>query len=136
MPPILTCLVGKKLSDRTEDHWSLRESAAELVSIICTRYRDAYHSLIPRVSKTLLKAFLDPQKSLATHYGAIIGLSTLGQEVVRVLIIPNVVAYCNQIMPDLEGSSADSLRVLEAKKCYDSLLVSIPYSRPEMKECY
>lgn len=40
MPAILTCVVGKQLcSDPSgDDHWSLREYAAQLVSFVCDKY--------------------------------------------------------------------------------------------------
>lgn len=41
------------------------------------RFGGAYQNLQPRVTKTLLHAFLDPKKPLTTHYGAIVGLSKL-----------------------------------------------------------
>ncbi len=39
MPPILTCLVGRRLCENpNEDHWELRDYAASLVALICLRY--------------------------------------------------------------------------------------------------
>jgi transcription initiation factor TFIID subunit 6 len=40
MPAILTCIVGKQLCEDTlqDDHWSLREYAAQLVAYICDKY--------------------------------------------------------------------------------------------------
>ncbi len=76
MPPILTCLVGKRLcSSVSDDHWALRDYAASLVALVCKRFGFAYSDLQPRITKTLVAAFLDPNKPLTTHYGAIEGLS-------------------------------------------------------------
>ena len=44
-----------------------------------------YHNLQPRVTRTLLHAFLDPKKALTQHYGAIRGLAALGSRVVWIL---------------------------------------------------
>jgi hypothetical protein len=39
MPAILTCVVGKRLcEDPADDHWSLRDFAAGLVSRVCSAY--------------------------------------------------------------------------------------------------
>ncbi len=76
MPCILTCLVGKRLCGTpTEDHWTLRNFAAYLISTICKRYGNNYSTLQPRITKTLVRALLDPGKPLTTHYGAIVGIS-------------------------------------------------------------
>ena len=49
------------------------------------RFGHVYHNLQPRVTRTLLHAFLDPTKALPQHYGAIQGLAALG---------PSVVSFC------------------------------------------
>ncbi|KAJ3033998.1 hypothetical protein HK097_004652, partial [Rhizophlyctis rosea] len=92
IPPILTCIVAKRLSPSpsVDDHHSLRRYAANLIAYICTTYSAAYPSLQPRVTKTLLKAFLDSTKGLATHYGALCGLAGLGEQVVEALVRPGL----------------------------------------------
>ena len=51
-------------------------------------------TLKPRLARSCLKQFLDPNKPLAVHYGAIIGLQAIGgAETVRALILPNIKAY-------------------------------------------
>lgn len=123
MPPILSCVVSKSLCAATVlDHWSLRDYAASLVALICRRYADAYPNLQPRISKTLTKAFLDPKRSLTTHYGAIVGLTVLGTHVVRLLILPNLKMYLKLIEPALSQSDDINLS-LEAQRCYAALLV-------------
>jgi hypothetical protein len=52
-----------------------------LTSKLC-RFGHVYHNLQPRVTRTLLHAFLDPTKALPQHYGAIQGLAALGPSVV------------------------------------------------------
>lgn len=46
------------------------------------RYGHVYHTLQPRVTRTLLHGFLDPNKALPQHFGAIQGLAALGSDVV------------------------------------------------------
>ncbi len=45
--------------------------------VMCSvsRFGSAYRNLQPRITKTLVQAFLDPAKPLTTHYGAIVGLA-------------------------------------------------------------
>lgn len=122
MPPVITCIVGKKLSAKqTEDHWSLRDNAASIISLVCSKFSDSYTNLKPRISKTLLHAFLDTSKPLSTHYGGIVGLSALGPHTVQVLVLPNVSAYMKMLQPELE---AGGQRGFEATKCYNALLTT------------
>lgn len=121
MPPILTCLVGRRLCENpNEDHWELRDYAASLVALICLRFGKAYTNLQPRITKTLINAFLDLSRPLTTHYGAIVGLSSLGHYVTQLLILPNLKSYLTLLEPELNGTNA--IRRLEAKKCYGALL--------------
>src|SRR4051812_13469592 len=123
MPAILSCLVGKKISDSpTDDHWSVRDFAARLIASICSRYGKDYHTLQPRVTKTLLRAFLDPMKPVTTHYGAVIGLSALGPEVIRVLVVPNIKTSSMLLEKDL---NAEGVRKIESKKVFGALAVSL-----------
>jgi transcription initiation factor TFIID subunit 6 len=123
MPPILSCLVAKNLcADPNEDHWSVRLFSARLMSCICGKYSQTYETLQSRVTRTLFRAFLDPLKALTTHYGAIIGLSSLGPSVIKSLLIPNLKAYFQLIQPHL-NSEEGSVRRMEAHKCFEALKV-------------
>ncbi|CAN1221359.1 Transcription initiation factor TFIID subunit 6 [Linum grandiflorum] len=82
LPSIITCLVAKRLGHRLIDnHWELRNFTANLIVLICQRFGHVFHNLQPRITSTLLHAFLDPTKSLPQHYGAIQGLAALGASV-------------------------------------------------------
>ena len=71
MPSVVTCMVAKRLCKNVEeDHWSLRDDAANTVAFICAKFGAAYPSIQPRLTRTLLRALLDT-KPLSTHYGAI-----------------------------------------------------------------
>ncbi|KAK9767594.1 histone H4-like TAF Taf6, SAGA complex subunit [Basidiobolus ranarum] len=124
MPPLLSCLVGKKLGESPQvDHWGVRKLAAKIVGIICSKYGQNYHTLQPRVTKTLLRAFLDPTKPLTTHYGAIIGLSSLGNEIIKILIVPNLKPYGTILGQQLESTNATKKQ--EAEKCHSALMDAI-----------
>jgi transcription initiation factor TFIID subunit 6 len=119
VPPILTCLVGKRLGDpSTYQHYQLRDYAASLIKLVCKRFGGASHTLLSRLTRACLKHFLDPTKPLGTHYGAIVGLAAIGgRESVRVLILPNLKLYEKVIRPELEEDTPkkrDAEMVVEA----------------------
>jgi transcription initiation factor TFIID subunit 6 len=107
MPCILTCLVGKSLCETpSQDHWSLRDYAADLVSTVCSLYGHVYNNLQPRITKTLARAFLDPNRPVTTHYGAIVGLSGLGPFVIKCLILPHIKVYMRLLEAELASPNA------------------------------
>eukprot|EP01119_Soliformovum_irregulare_P010268 TRINITY_DN2517_c0_g1_i1.p1 TRINITY_DN2517_c0_g1~~TRINITY_DN2517_c0_g1_i1.p1 ORF type:complete len:374 (+),score=61.38 TRINITY_DN2517_c0_g1_i1:23-1144(+) len=127
MPPTLTCLLGKSLGkedeESSDEQWSLRQQAASILQQMCRRYGDAYRSLIPRVTKTLLKAFLDPQKPLTTHFGSIEGICALGSQTIELIILPNLPSYLQGLEEHLTASN--SSKQIQARKCMDALLVRL-----------
>ncbi|KAF9330744.1 hypothetical protein BG006_006321 [Podila minutissima] len=135
MPTVLTCVVGKRLGESPqEDHWALRSTATDIILSICTKYGSSYHTLQPRVTRTLLRAFLDPEKPLTTHYGAILGLTRLGNEVFKTLVVPNLKTYSSLIEPELDDENDMdednlnddvALRRNEARHCLDAILVGL-----------
>ena len=56
-------------------------------------FGEAYSTLQPRITKTLVHAWLDTAKPLPTHYGAIRGLTGLGRHTIQLLILPNLPPY-------------------------------------------
>ena len=63
------------------------------------RWGESYATLQPRITKTLVHAFLDTAKPLATHYGAIKGLTMLGRYTIQLLILPNIPPYAAVSFP-------------------------------------
>uniref|UniRef100_A0A0D3EPF9 TATA box binding protein associated factor (TAF) histone-like fold domain-containing protein n=1 Tax=Oryza barthii TaxID=65489 RepID=A0A0D3EPF9_9ORYZ len=103
MPSIITCMVAKRLGHRLSDnHWELRDFSANLVGSVCRRFGHAYHNIQTRVTRTLVQGFLDPQKSLTQHYGAIQGISALGPSAIRLLLLPNLETYMQLLEPELQ----------------------------------
>eukprot|EP00126_Sphaerothecum_destruens_P009376 Sdes_comp20493_c0_seq1m14925 len=129
IPAVCTCLVGKRLcSSSGEDHWELRDYSATLIGLICAKYGKSYVSLQSRISKTLLRAFLDSSKPLPTHYGAVKGLAALGNQTVRVVLVPNIKAYGSLLEPIMNCSAKtplDSQKQSDAKRVYRCLLEAV-----------
>ncbi|KAK4714954.1 hypothetical protein R3W88_020861 [Solanum pinnatisectum] len=124
MPSVMTCLVAKRLGNKFADnHWELRDFTAKLIALICRRYGHVYHSLQPRVTKTLLHAYLDPAKALPQHYGAIQGLAALGPGVVRLLVLPNLEAYLRLLEPEMQfEKQKNEVKRHEAWRVYGALM--------------
>ncbi|XP_060191138.1 transcription initiation factor TFIID subunit 6-like isoform X2 [Lycium barbarum] len=124
MPSVMTCLVARRLGNKISDnHWELRDFTAKLVALICRRYGPVYHSLQPRVTKTLLHAYLDPAKALPQHYGAIQGLAALGPGVVRLLVLPNLEAYLRLLEPEMQLEiQKNEMKRHEAWRVYGALM--------------
>eukprot|EP00002_Diphylleia_rotans_P038232 TRINITY_DN8676_c0_g1_i1.p1 TRINITY_DN8676_c0_g1~~TRINITY_DN8676_c0_g1_i1.p1 ORF type:complete len:554 (+),score=108.25 TRINITY_DN8676_c0_g1_i1:144-1805(+) len=121
MPSIITCIVGGRLSkDPLEDHWGLRDFAVHIISHICKRYSHTYQTLQPRLIKTLLNGMLDEGKPLSTLYGAIVGLASISDNVVQILILPNIQNTISRLEKHL--SSADPVKRMEARRCHGILL--------------
>lgn len=97
-PPILTCLLGRKLgndgADNLKDQYQLRDLAASLIGHIANKYASSSGELQARLARTCLRYFLDPSRTLAEQYGAINGLRTIGgPSGIQMLVLPNLSAY-------------------------------------------
>ncbi|EAL63207.1 TATA-binding protein-associated-factor [Dictyostelium discoideum AX4] len=123
MPSILTCLVGKKLCNSpSENHWELRDFAARLVSFVCRKFGDVYSSLQGRITKTLVQTLHDTTKPLTTHYGAIVGLSGLGRNVIQFLLLPYVPKYYKLLEPELNNNLSNPIKSMEANRVLNSII--------------
>lgn len=80
-------------SDHDPSHWYIRKLAARVVSLVCRNFGQSYYNIQPRITRTLLRAFLDPGKPLTTHYGAVTALKALGSRIIRLLLLPNLNSY-------------------------------------------
>lgn len=110
MPCILTLLLAKRIGSQNDDeHFAVREFASSLLEHVCKNYGKAYTTLKPRVTRTLLKAFLDSNKPVGTLYGAIIGLKNLGEEVVRIIILGNLQNWSLIVLTSLKDEDKQLL---------------------------
>ncbi|CAI7670357.1 hypothetical protein N7527_000571 [Penicillium freii] len=132
VPSILTCLIGRQLGGTADlvESFSLRDMAASLLSLIAKKYSHSSHMLKPRLVRSCLKTFLDPSKPFGAHYGAVIGLQSVGgSEVIRVLVIPNLPEYTKLLSDGLD----DAARRPAAERVLNALvavLASLRGSQP------
>ncbi|CAG7919288.1 unnamed protein product [Penicillium olsonii] len=108
VPSILTCLIGRQLGGNSdfEEQFALRDMASSLLSLIAQKYSHSSHMLKPRLVRSCLKSFLDPSKPFGAHYGAVIGLQSIGgADVVRILVLPNLSEYSKLLSDGLDDSS-------------------------------
>src|SRR5271154_3717081 len=129
MPSILTCLVAKRLGDpqrsTVRQTYAVRDLAASLLSLILERFCKSYSTLKPRITRALLKAYLDNKKPFTTHYGAITGLRVMGKEVVRTLLIPNLKIYADMVLQPALSDEGDISQRDDAEKCLDAIIVYV-----------
>lgn len=117
IPPILTCLVGRRLGNPQDPlaHYPLRRLAASVLSSVTKKYSKSSQMLKPRLARTCLKHFLDLNKPTGAHYGGIIGLQAIGgPELVRALIVPNLKEYESLLTEAIEDQQKGGEMVVEA----------------------
>ncbi|KAK6205571.1 TATA-binding protein-associated factor [Scheffersomyces amazonensis] len=112
MPCILTLLLAKRIGPVLKDlddienqellknQLAVREFAAILLEHIIKVYGSSYSTLRPRVTRTLLRALLDSLKPIGTHYGALLGLKNMGNEVIKLVLIGNLKVWWKSVVED------------------------------------
>jgi len=138
LPPVLTCLLGKRLCEdpEREPHWSLRLDAADIIGYICKTWGPAYQTIVPRVTRTLAKTLSDPAKPLTSHYGAIVGLHALGPMTIQAVLVPILPAYLHAALSidGLPMNNGEELP-LEVRKCWEAVGDAVrawsPHAQPE-----
>eukprot|EP00177_Eucheuma_denticulatum_P007673 GFKZ01013958.1.p1 GENE.GFKZ01013958.1~~GFKZ01013958.1.p1 ORF type:complete len:536 (+),score=46.78 GFKZ01013958.1:394-2001(+) len=135
LAPVLSCLVIKRHSaDPMDDHWSLRDLAADIVRRICCKYSDRYPSLQPRIVKTLLDPLKKLNMPLTTQYGAIVGLACFGRQVVDAILstrLRDCASKVKFLLSETKQKQRPSRR-LEAAKLFGAMVwaVSVPRVMP------
>jgi transcription initiation factor TFIID subunit 6 len=113
--PVLTCLMSRKLgaddgADAVREQFLLREMSASLLGTVARRYARSNNLLRPKLTRTCLKAFLDPTKPAPVLFGAICGLSSAGgAEAVRILVLPNLRHFDAGVLQPLQERGAGSV---------------------------
>lgn len=120
MPCILTLLLAKRIGtppkdiadeaavlDALKGQFAVREFASLLLEHVINTYGSSYSTLKPRVTRTLLRALLDPTKPTGTHYGALLGLEKLGPEVIKLVLVGNVKLWYKLMIEESDISETE-----------------------------
>ncbi|XP_012262477.2 transcription initiation factor TFIID subunit 6 [Athalia rosae] len=112
IPSVATCIVSRQLCMRPEmdNHWALRDFASRLMAQICKNFNTSTNNVQTRVTRMFSQALTkNSQTPLASLYGAIDGLSELGPEVVKALVIPKIKSISERIESCIEGPVLSSV---------------------------
>ena len=92
IPAVTTCIVARQLCARpdVDNHWALRGFASRLMANICKNFNTSTNNIQTRVTRMFAESLRSDRSPLTSYYGAVAGLSDLGPEVIKVLIIPHI----------------------------------------------
>ncbi|KAF2673822.1 DUF1546-domain-containing protein [Microthyrium microscopicum] len=108
VPSVLTCLVGKQIGSAQDpiSKFEVRDLAASLIIEIARKHSKSSTTLKARLARTLLKAFLDPNRSLGAHYGALMALhGIIGTDGINLTILPNLKTYDSLLVEGLNDEN-------------------------------
>uniref|UniRef100_A0A8C5QPU3 TAF6-like RNA polymerase II p300/CBP-associated factor-associated factor 65 kDa subunit 6L n=1 Tax=Leptobrachium leishanense TaxID=445787 RepID=A0A8C5QPU3_9ANUR len=107
------------------DHWTLRDYGAGLLSFIWT-HKDLAGSLYPQILQSLQKVLGDPVRPLCSHYGAVVGLNALGWKAVEQVLYPQLPTYWSGLQTVLDDHSMSNAQVkADGHKVYGAILVAV-----------
>ncbi|XP_063293663.1 TAF6-like RNA polymerase II p300/CBP-associated factor-associated factor 65 kDa subunit 6L [Pelobates fuscus] len=107
------------------DHWTLRDYGAGLLSFIRT-HKDLAGALYPQILQSLQKVLGDPVRPLCSHYGAVVGLNALGWMAVEQVLYPLLPTYWSGLQTVLDDHSMSNAQVkADGHKVYGAILVAV-----------
>uniref|UniRef100_A0A8C6PQG1 TAF6-like RNA polymerase II p300/CBP-associated factor-associated factor 65 kDa subunit 6L n=1 Tax=Nothobranchius furzeri TaxID=105023 RepID=A0A8C6PQG1_NOTFU len=108
------------------DHWTLRDYAALLLSHIFWTHGDLVSGLYRQILLSLQKVLSDPVRPLCSHYGAVVGLHALGWKAVERVLFPHLPAYWANLQAVLDDYSVSNAQVkADGHKVYGAILVAV-----------
>lgn len=111
LPAVFTCVVSAKLClSPDEDHWSLREAAADLIASLTDKYSGKFPDLLSRVCKTYTDA-LAQDKPLVTVFGGIVGLRALGTHVTKTVLLDQLPLLAQSLSLPMESLRTEPIAV-------------------------
>ncbi|XP_066517928.1 transcription initiation factor TFIID subunit 6 [Hoplias malabaricus] len=124
LPAVVTCIVSKQLCLRpdVDNHWALRDFAARLMAQSCKTFSTTTNNIQSRITKTFTKSLLDDKTQWTTRYGCIAGLSELGSDVIKTLIIPRLTVEGARIKAVMEGPVVSNIDKIGAEHVQSLLL--------------
>uniref|UniRef100_A0A4W5RL56 Transcription initiation factor TFIID subunit 6 n=1 Tax=Hucho hucho TaxID=62062 RepID=A0A4W5RL56_9TELE len=144
IPAVVTCIVSKQLCLRpdVDNHWALRDFAARLMAQSCKTFSTTTNNIQSRITKTFTKSWLDEKTQWTTRYGCIAGLSELGPDVIKTLILPRLTIEGARIkavsdgpvVSNIDKIGADHVQSLLLKHCASVIAKTRPL--PDNMEQY
>ncbi|KAM3868615.1 transcription initiation factor TFIID subunit 6-like [Diretmus argenteus] len=124
IPAVVTCIVSKQLCLRpdVDNHWALRDFAARLMAQSCKTFSTTTNNIQSRITKTFTKSWLDEKTQWTTRYGCIAGLSELGTDVIKTLILPRLTIEGARIKAVMEGPVVSNIDKIGADHVQSLLL--------------
>ncbi|XP_078391056.1 TAF6-like RNA polymerase II p300/CBP-associated factor-associated factor 65 kDa subunit 6L isoform X2 [Cetorhinus maximus] len=108
------------------DHWTLRDYAALLLSHILWWHGDLVSGLYHQILLTLQKVLIDPVRPLCSHYGALVGLHALGWKAVERVLYPHLHTYWTNLQAVLDDNSVSNAQVkADGHKVYGAILAAV-----------
>ncbi|XP_068779819.1 TAF6-like RNA polymerase II p300/CBP-associated factor-associated factor 65 kDa subunit 6L isoform X2 [Struthio camelus] len=108
------------------DHWTLRDYAAMLLSRIFWTHGDLVSGLYHQILLALQKVLADPVRPLCSHYGAVVGLHALGWKAVERVLYPHLSTYWAGLQAVLDDYSVSNAQVkADGHKVYGAILVAV-----------
>lgn len=105
------------------DHWTLRDTAAQLLARIIREWSTPVNNLKDEVLSTLEDSFKDLTKPFCSHYGAAVAVTALGIKSIRERIYPHLAYYWPHLTTALEDCTYISAQVkADAQKVHGTLL--------------
>uniref|UniRef100_T1J711 TAF6 C-terminal HEAT repeat domain-containing protein n=1 Tax=Strigamia maritima TaxID=126957 RepID=T1J711_STRMM len=130
IPSVGTCIVSKQLCMRpdVDNHWALRDFASRLMAQICKTFNTSTNSVQTRITRMFSKPLQNEKSPLATHYGAIAGLSELGHEVIKSFVLPRIKPEGERIRQCVETpvlSNIDKIAAEHIKQLLQRILAPV-----------
>lgn len=130
VPAVTSCMVSKQLCMRPEvdNHWALRDFSSRLIAQICKNYHTTTNNIQTRVTRLFCRSIANDKMPLASFYGALVGLSELGTEVIKAFFVPKIRAIGERIEPYLDGpglGNADRIAATHIKQLIIKVMVPI-----------
>ncbi|KAK0137619.1 Transcription initiation factor TFIID subunit 6 [Merluccius polli] len=114
IPAVVTCIVSKQLCLRpdVDNHWALRDFAARLMAQSCKTFSTTTNNI----------HWLDEKTQWTTRYGCIAGLSELGADVIKTLILPRLTVEGARIRAVMDGPVVSNIDKIGADHVQSLLL--------------
>ena len=95
IPAVTTCIVARQLCTRpdVDNHWALRDFASRLMVNICKNFNTSTNNVQTRITRMFSDALKSDKTPLVSCYGAVEGLVELGPEVIKSVVLPQLVMF-------------------------------------------